>query len=172
LVQAEAKVVKRKSPESSVSYDHSLRGRTLLLQHTPETTNETLAQFPKAIDLDPSHHRMGFCKPSLKVRFRLPAGLKGLILKPCDGAPHNRGSNPAGKRSGQAAMQPDLLSGFIVAAKKRSRSKGARAKRAVPAVWHFSIVLSTAARSLVNMTVTAVTSGSVLLCLFAVKRFL
>src|SRR5947207_1972984 len=70
------------------------------------------------------------------------------------------------------AMQPDLLSGFIVAAKKRSRSKGARAKRAVPAVWHFSIVLSTAARSLVNMTVTAVTSGAVLLCLFAVKRFL
>jgi hypothetical protein len=98
--------------------------------------------------------------------------LKGLILKPCDGAPHNRGSNPAGKRSGQAAMQPDLLSGFIVAAKKRSRSKGARAKRAVPAVWHFSIVLSTAVRSLVNMTMTAVTSGSVLLCLFAVKRFL
>ena len=25
-----------------------------MLQHTPETTNETLAQFPKAIDLDPN----------------------------------------------------------------------------------------------------------------------
>jgi hypothetical protein len=33
-------------------------------------------------------------------------------------------------------------------------------------------IISTALSSLVNMTVTAVTSGSVLLCLFAAKRFL
>jgi hypothetical protein len=33
-------------------------------------------------------------------------------------------------------------------------------------------VLSTAVRSLINMTVTAVTSGSVLLCLFAAKGLL
>jgi hypothetical protein len=57
-----------------------------------------------------------------------------------------------------------------MAAKKRSRSKGGQ--QAVPAAWRFSIVLSTAARSLIDMTVTAVTSGSVLLCLFAAKRFL
>jgi hypothetical protein len=60
-----------------------------------------------------------------------------------------------------------------MAAKKRSRSsKSGRAKQAAPAAWRFSIVVSTAARSLVNMTVTAVTSGSVLVCLFAAKRFL
>jgi hypothetical protein len=34
----------------------------------------------------------------------------------------------------------------------------------------FPIVLWTAARSMLNMTATAVTSGSVLLCLFAAKR--
>jgi hypothetical protein len=61
--------------------------------------------------------------------------------------------------------------GFIMAAKKRSRSKGGRAKRAGPAASHFSIVLSTTARSFVNMTVTAVTSGSVLLCLLAASDF-
>ena len=33
-------------------------------------------------------------------------------------------------------------------------------------------VLSTAMGNLINMTVTAVTSGSVLLCLFAAKRLL
>lgn len=32
-------------------------------------------------------------------------------------------------------------------------------------------VLSTAVSNLTNMTLTAVTSGSVLLCLFAAKRF-
>jgi hypothetical protein len=59
-----------------------------------------------------------------------------------------------------------------MAAKKRSRPKGAPAKQAAPAAWRFSIVLRTAARSLVNMFVTAVTSGSVLMGLFAAKRFL
>jgi hypothetical protein len=39
---------------------------------------------------------MGFCKPSLKVGFRLTARLKGLILKACDGAPLDRGSTRAG----------------------------------------------------------------------------
>ena len=57
-----------------------------------------------------------------------------------------------------------------MAAKKRSRSKDVRAKQAAPAAGRFSIVLATAARSAVNMTVTAITSGSVLVCLFAAKR--
>jgi hypothetical protein len=82
------------------------------------------------------------------------------------------GDQPDGRRLGQAALRPDPLNGFIVAAKKRSRSKGRRAKQAAPAAWRLSIVLSTAARSLINMTVTSVTSGSVLLCLFAAKRWL
>jgi hypothetical protein len=68
-------------------------------------------------------------------------------------------------------MRPDPLIGFIMAAKKRSKSKGGRAKQTVPAAWRLSIVFSTAARSLINMTVTALTSGSVLLCLFAAKRW-
>jgi hypothetical protein len=60
-----------------------------------------------------------------------------------------------------------------MATKTRSRSKGARAKQAAaPAAGHFSIVLSTAAHSALNMTVIAITSGSVLLCLFAAKRWL
>ena len=91
---------------------------------------------------------MKFCKPSIKAG-PIYCRLNGLILKMCDGAPLNR---------------------FIMKAKKRSRSKGGQG--AAPAAWRFSIVLSTAARSLVDMTLTAVTSGSVLLCLFAVKRFL
>jgi hypothetical protein len=45
-----------------------------------------------------------------------------------------------------------------------------RAKQAAPAAGRFSIVLAAAARSALNMTVTAITSGSVLACLFAAKR--
>jgi hypothetical protein len=69
-------------------------------------------------------------------------------------------------------MRPDPLNGLIMAAKKRSRSKGGRARQAAPAARRLPIVFSTAARSLANMTVTALTSGSVLLCLFAAKRWL
>ena len=69
-------------------------------------------------------------------------------------------------------MRPDPLTGFIMATKKRSISKGGRAKQAAPAAWRPSTVFSTAARSVANMTVTALTSGSVLLCLFAAKRWL
>jgi hypothetical protein len=61
-------------------------------------------------------------------------------------------------------MRPDPLNGLIMAAKKQSRSKGGRAKQAAPAAWRPSTVLSTAARSVANMTVTALTSGSVRLC--------
>ena len=82
------------------------------------------------------------------------------------------GDQPDGKRLGQAAMRPDPLNGLTMAAKKRSRPKGGRARQAAFAAWRFSIVFSTAARSLINMTVTAVTSGSVLLCLFAARRWL
>jgi hypothetical protein len=69
-------------------------------------------------------------------------------------------------------MRPDPLNRFIMAAKKRSRSKGGRGKLAAPAAWRFSVVLSMAARSVTNMTVTALTSGSVLLWMFAAKRWL
>ena len=81
------------------------------------------------------------------------------------------GDQPDGKRLGQAAMRPDPLNGLIMAAKKRSRSRGGRAKQAASPACRLSI-FSTAARSVANMTVTALTSGSVLLCLFAAKRWL
>jgi len=81
------------------------------------------------------------------------------------------GDQPDG-RLGQGAIRPAPLNGLIMAAKKRSRSKGGRAKQAAPATWRLSVVFSTAARSLINMTVTAFTSGSVLLCLFEAKRWL
>jgi len=57
-----------------------------------------------------------------------------------------------------------------MAAKKQTKSKAPRSKQvAVPAA-RLLIVLSTALGSVLNMIVTALTSGSVLLGLFAVKR--
>ena len=53
-----------------------------------------------------------------------------------------------------------------MAAKKKRKPKSRRpADRPMP-------VVSTAVGSLINMAVTAVTSGTVLLCLFAAKRLL
>ena len=72
------------------------------------------------------------------------------------------GINSTGKRSGQAACSLTPPKRITVAAKKKNEIV---APRSMP-------VLSTAVSSLINMTVTAVTSGSVLLCLFAAKRFL
>jgi hypothetical protein len=55
-------------------------------------------------------------------------------------------------------------------AKKQTKSKAARSKQvAVPAA-RFLIVLSTALGGMLNMIVTALTSGSVLLGLIAAKR--
>jgi hypothetical protein len=59
-----------------------------------------------------------------------------------------------------------------MAAVKQSKSKHGRARQAAPAAGRFPIALWTAARSMLNMTTTAVTSESVLLCLFAAKRLL
>ena len=52
-----------------------------------------------------------------------------------------------------------------MAAKKRKPKSLRPTDRAMP-------VVSTAVGSLIDMTLTAVTSGSVLLCLFAAKRLL
>ena len=52
-----------------------------------------------------------------------------------------------------------------MAAKKRKPKTLRQADRPMP-------VISTAVGSLINMTLTAVTSGSVLLCLFVAKRLL
>jgi hypothetical protein len=60
-----------------------------------------------------------------------------------------------------------------MAAKKQSKSKckgTSKSDHALEALKRFPIVLSTATGSVVNMLVVAVTSGSVLLCLFAAKR--
>ena len=76
------------------------------------------------------------------------------------------GINPTGKRPGQAAEQPDPLKRISMASKKKRKPKSLRAMDRPISVF------STAVGSLVNMTVTAVTSGSVLLCLFAAKRLL
>ena len=76
------------------------------------------------------------------------------------------GINPTGKRPGQAARQPDPPKRIPMAAKKKRKPKSFRpTDRPMP-------VVSTAVGSLINMTVTAVTSGTVLLCLFAAKRLL
>jgi hypothetical protein len=68
------------------------------------------------------------------------------------------GINPTGKR----AMS-----------KKRSGKTRARKPKSSPtAEGRSASVFSMAVGNLVNMSVTAVTSGSVLLCLFAAKRLL
>ena len=69
-------------------------------------------------------------------------------------------------------LQPDPPKGFIMAAKKQSKSKNGRGKQAAPAAGRFAIVLSTAKYSAFNMTAVVVTSGSVLLFLLAAKHFL
>ena len=76
------------------------------------------------------------------------------------------GINPTGKRPGQAAVQPDPPKRIPMAAKKKRKPK-TRRQTDCPMP-----VASTAVGSLINMTVTAVTSGTVLLCLFAAKRLL
>jgi hypothetical protein len=76
------------------------------------------------------------------------------------------GDQPDRERPGQAAMQPDPSNRITMAAKKKRKPKSLRA------VDRLISVFSTAMGNLINMTVTAVTSGSVLLCLFAAKRLL
>lgn len=71
------------------------------------------------------------------------------------------GTNPTGKRPGQAATQPDPPNRITMAAKKKRKSNSVH-----------PTVLSTAMGNLINLVTTAVTSGSVLLCLFAAKRLL
>jgi TolB-like protein/class 3 adenylate cyclase/tetratricopeptide (TPR) repeat protein len=65
LIQADAERAKRKSPESWDSYDLYLRGIALFVQRTPETTDQALELFRKAIDLDPefalAHIRAAAC---------------------------------------------------------------------------------------------------------------
>jgi hypothetical protein len=56
-------------------------------------------------------------------------------------------------------------------AKKQSKSKNGRAKQTGPAAGRFAIVLSTAVRTVLDMAAFVMTSGSVLLFLFAAKRF-
>jgi hypothetical protein len=60
----------------------------------------------------------------------------------------------------------------MMATKKRTKSKRARAEQTAPAAGRFTIVLSMATRIALNMAVVVVTSGSVLLILLAAKRFL
>jgi hypothetical protein len=91
--------------------------------------------------------------------------LKRFIEHACD-ALLTIGINPTGKRPGQAARRPDPPNRKTVTAKKKRKPKSLRATdRPIS-------VLSTAVGNLINMTVTAVTSGSVLLGLLAAKRLL
>jgi adenylate cyclase len=65
LIQADVERAKRKSPENWDSYDFYLRGISLFVQRTPETTDQALELFRKAIDLNPefglAHIRAAAC---------------------------------------------------------------------------------------------------------------
>jgi TolB-like protein/class 3 adenylate cyclase len=52
LTAAAAELVKRKPPESWASYDFYLRGRSLVIQRTPDTMEQALDLLRKAIELD------------------------------------------------------------------------------------------------------------------------
>jgi hypothetical protein len=74
------------------------------------------------------------------------------------------GINPTGKRPGQAARS--LTRPRITMAVKKPKLKSRRPPdRPMP-------VVLTAVAGLINMVVTAVTSGTVVLCLLAAKRLL
>jgi hypothetical protein len=82
------------------------------------------------------------------------------------------GPRPDGLRNSQIAKAPHPFGEcLVVAAKKRSAkaSRQFKPRQVTDKPW---LILSAAAGSLFNMTVTAVTSGSALLCFFAAKRFL
>jgi TolB-like protein/class 3 adenylate cyclase/Tfp pilus assembly protein PilF len=75
LRDADAERVKRKPPESWASYDFWLRGISLVLQRTPDTMEQALDLFRKAIDLDQEFGRAHanaagciFMRPQLGVR--------------------------------------------------------------------------------------------------------
>ena len=57
-----------------------------------------------------------------------------------------------------------------MAAKRQTKTKVARSEQVAAPAARLLIVLSTALGSVLNMIVTALTSGSVLLGLFAAKR--
>ena len=61
---------------------------------------------------------------------------------------------------------------LVMAAKKRSAKKASRKSKPRSVADRLLPILSTAIGSLFNMTMTTVTSGTVLLCLFAAKRWL
>jgi hypothetical protein len=57
-----------------------------------------------------------------------------------------------------------------MAAKKRGAEMASSGSK-LPRDGRMKLILATVFGSLLNMTVTAVTSGAVLMCLFAAKRF-
>src|ERR1700730_8494511 len=61
--------VKRKPPNSWNSYDHNLRGLTLMLQYTSQSTHEALGEFRQSIDLDPTFG-LAYARAALCVRNR------------------------------------------------------------------------------------------------------
>ena len=65
LIQADAARAKRKAPNSWDSYDYYLRGVALYVQRTPETNDQALELFRKAMDLNPefglAHIRAAAC---------------------------------------------------------------------------------------------------------------
>jgi TolB-like protein len=65
LIQADVERARRKSSESWDSYDFYLRGIALVVQRTPETTDQALEFFRKAIEMSPefglAHIRAAAC---------------------------------------------------------------------------------------------------------------
>jgi Tfp pilus assembly protein PilF len=78
----EYEATKRKRPDSWSSYDHCLRGMTLLLQHTPENTNDALAEYRKAIDLDPTFG-LAYARAALCIYVRKNVEIQPVTREEC-----------------------------------------------------------------------------------------
>jgi TolB-like protein/Tfp pilus assembly protein PilF len=65
LIQAEIDLAQRRKPDSATSYDHFMRGMALNYRGTAESNREAIAEFRKALALDPdyapAHARIANC---------------------------------------------------------------------------------------------------------------
>src|SRR6202035_4600624 len=94
---------------------------------------------------------------------------KGLILRACDGAPHDRGSTRQGSVWVRPRCSLTLFQRFSIMEVKKRSARASRKPKPRPVADRFLPILSSAVGSLFNMTVSVVTSGTVLLCFFAAK---
>jgi hypothetical protein len=107
-------------------------------------------------------------KPFSVVTIDLPIGVKYQSRLPCYDA-QDRGTISTGKASGRNGLTLSIVVSMTV--KKRTAPKRPGIKQSTATIVQMSDAMRMAAANLLNMIAVMATSGSVLLCFFAVKRF-